>query len=156
MAPNSYDIFEFSRAWVSTAHKMEALEKLPYDFGSGDILNHSEIHTIVAIGRHKELNITGLAEHLGVSKSAISQMIRKLLEKNLVERHRDPENEKEIIPGLTPRGKVAYLGHEQVHAKFDELMLQNIGPISDEEFENLKRFIDAIESTVDALLEKKV
>lgn len=155
MTPNRINIMYLSQTWIRIANKMEALEKSPRDFGTGDLLNRSETDTIRMIGMHEKINITGLAEYLGVSKSAISQMINKLSKKNLVEKYRDPENNKEIFLGLTPRGRIAYLGHEQFHAKFDELMMQNIGPVGDENLENLKRFFEAVEMTVDAFLQKK-
>ena len=156
MVRSSSDILSLTHAWFGTFHKMDTMEKLPYDFGTGDLINRSEIHMIGAIGTHNDINVTDLAELLEVSKSAISQMIRKLSEKDLVEKYRDPENDKEVLLRLTPRGKIAYHGHEQYHARYDAQMLKNIGPLTDEEFDIIKRFIDAVDITADASLEKKI
>lgn len=135
-------------------HKMDGFEKKPRDFGTGDFLNVSEIHTIMAIGDQPGRNITSLAEFFGVSKSAVSQMIRKLSGKNLVERYRDPSNDKEVLLRLTPRGRVAYLGHEQCHAKMDELMDKRFEEFSADEITAIGKFIDIIVNTCDALTGK--
>jgi DNA-binding MarR family transcriptional regulator len=139
---------------MGTTQRMEKLEKYPHDFGSGVLLNFAEIHTIAAIGHHPDINITNLAEHHKISKSAISQMIRKLSEKKLVEKYRDPGNDKEVLLRLTPRGKIAYLGHEHFHAKFDEKMQQNLGDMGVEDFEKVRKFFIAVEKTVDSLTQE--
>jgi DNA-binding MarR family transcriptional regulator len=152
VANNSIKVLALSDHWIGTVNKMEALEKLPGDFGSGDYLNRSEIHTIMAIGMHKEINITDLARCQKISKSATSRMVDKLSENGLVEKYHTPDNDKETLLRLTQRGKIAYLGHEQYHAKFDEQMLNNIGSLSDDEIETIKKFLGAIEATIDVYL----
>ena len=153
MANNSIKVLDLSNLWIVTVNKMETLEKLAGDFGSGDYLNRSEIHTIMVIGIHKEINITDLARRQGISKSATSRMVKNLSENGLVEKYHDPDNDKEILLRLTQRGKIAYLGHEQYHAKLDEKMLNNIGPLSDGEIETVKKFLGAIEATIDATID---
>lgn len=142
------EIFDLFHLWFDTIHKLEMIEKGAHDFGSGDLLSRSEIHTIMAIGRQTGINITNLAEFQGISKSAISQMIRKLSEKNLVQKYRDPHNDKEVLLSLTNRGRIAYLGHEQFHAKFDEKMQEHLGSCTAEDFKKFLGFIEAIQETM--------
>ena len=153
MMVHSTDILKLSESWIRILNKMDEVEKCPKDFGSGDLLHCSEIHTIMAIGRHKEINITNLAGFLGISKSAISQMITRLAGKDLVEKYRDPDNDKEIRLRLTPRGTIAYLGHEQYHAKIYAYMQQKLGPVTEEQFLFLTQFLNAIEETADEFLQ---
>jgi len=143
------DMRKVSEQWIRILNKMDADEKCPKDFGSGDLLHCSEIHTIMMIGKNKDINPTSLSLLLGISRSAISQMISRLVQKNLVEKHRDPDNDKEIFLRLSPRGTIAYLGHEQHHAKIYARMHRNLGDLTDEQFALIIRFLSAMEETID-------
>ena len=128
---------------------MDADGKCPRDFGSGDLLHCSEIHTLMAIGKNPDINLTSLSRLLGISKSAISQMTGRLARKNLVEKHRDPDNDKEVLLHLSPRGTIAFLGHEQHHAKIYERMYRIMGDLTDDQYALITRFLSAIEETID-------
>jgi len=143
------NLLKISETWIRVLNKMDAHEKSPKDFGSGDMLHCSEIHTLMAIGKNPDVNLTNLSRLLGISKSAISQMVSKLAKKDLVEKHRDMENDKEVLLHLTPRGTIAYLGHEQHHAKIYARMHRNIGDLTDDQFALILRFLGAIEETID-------
>jgi DNA-binding MarR family transcriptional regulator len=143
------DLRKLSEAWIRVINKMNANEKCPRDFGSGDLLHCSEIHTIMAIGKNPDINLTTLSRLLGISKSAISQMIGKLSRKNLVEKHRDPDNDKEVLVRLSPRGTIAYFGHEQHHAKTFARMQRQLGDLTGEQYALILRFLSAIEETID-------
>jgi len=143
------DLLKLSEVWIRILNKMDADEKVPKDFGSGDLLHCSEIHTIMAIGKNPGINVTNLSRLLGISRSAISQMMNRLQKKGLVEKHRDPDNDKEILLRLSPKGTIAYLGHEQHHARIYARMHRNLGDLSDEEFSLILRFLSAMEETID-------
>lgn len=155
MASNSDEILRLAYFCFATYSKIEMMEKQPRDFGTGDLLTNSEVTTISAIGSHEAINVTSLARHFGISKSAASQMVRRLVEDGLVEKYHDAKNDKEILLRLTHRGKIAYLGHEHYHAKLDEQMLKNIGPMNDEDIRKLERFNAAIEAAIDAFIQMK-
>jgi DNA-binding MarR family transcriptional regulator len=143
----STDFQKISEAWIRILNRMNVDEKNPKDFGSGDLLHCSEIHSIMAIGRHPDINITNLSRLLGISKSAISQMMTKLERKRLVEKNRDPKNEKEILCRLSPRGTIAYLGHEQHHARIQATLHEKLDDLSNEDFDLILRFCIAVEET---------
>jgi DNA-binding MarR family transcriptional regulator len=75
----------------------------------------AEIHTIVSIGTNKNINITNLAKILGVSKSAVSQTITKLVKKGFVEKHLSPETENEVVLILTEKGQKVFEMHQEQH-----------------------------------------
>ena len=146
------DLLQFSAAWVRLLNKMDAMEKCPRDFGSGDLLHCSEIHTIMVIGKHPGITVTELSSVLGITKSAISQMIARLVKKNLVERTRREGNGKEILLRLTPHGTIAFLGHEQHHAKIFARMQERLGDLTPEQSRFIAGFLEAIEETIDEFL----
>lgn len=143
------DLLKISEVWIRVLNKIDAHEKCPKDFGTGDLLHCSEIHTVMAIGKNPDINLTSLSRLLGISKSAISQMVSKLARKDLVEKHREMENDKEVLLRLSPRGTIAYLGHEQHHAKIYARMHRNIGDLTNGQFALILRFLAAIEETID-------
>lgn len=151
----SSDMIRLSESWIRMLNKMEVIEKCPKDFGSGDLLHCSEIHTLMVIGKTTDINLTELARILGISKSAASQMITRLLKKNLVEKTKSPENSKEIIIRLSAKGRIAFLGHEQYHAKVYARMYQKLGPLSDEQFLFLTRLLQVIEETADEFMQDR-
>ena len=143
------DFLRLSEKWIRIVNKIDANEKSPRDFGTGDLLHCSEIHTVMAIGKNPSANITSLSENLGISKSAISQMVKKLEKKDLVERWHDEGNRKDIRLLLTPRGKIAYLGHAQHHAKIYAGMYRRLGSLKNSEFDLISHFLSAVEETFD-------
>ena len=143
------DILQLSETWIRILNKMDAMEKCPRDFGSGDLLHCSEIHTMMAIGRRPDITVTDLAAALGITKSAISQMITRLAGRNLVEKRKNPGNENEILLRLAPRGTIAYHGHEQYHARIYARMQEKLGDLNPEQFRLIAAFLGAIEETAD-------
>ncbi|MGD0855389.1 MAG: helix-turn-helix domain-containing protein, partial [Dehalococcoidia bacterium] len=61
--------------FVRMMSKYGEMERKPRDYGTGDLLFPSEIHTMDVIGDNPGINITELSEKLGVSKSASSQIV---------------------------------------------------------------------------------
>ena len=62
----------------------------------------SEVHCIEYIGRHADSNVTKLAESFYMTRSAISKITKKFMEKDLIESYQKPDNKKEIYFRLTP------------------------------------------------------
>jgi DNA-binding MarR family transcriptional regulator len=143
---------QLSDAWIRIMTKMATLDGTPRDYGSGDLLHNAEIHTIMQIGRDPGQNITTLAAHEGISKSAISQMVSRLEQKGLVKRYRSPDNAKETLLKLTAVGRIAHLGHEQHHAVIFARMQEKLGDLSPEQVAGLMNFFQAIEETIEEFI----
>lgn len=125
------------------------LEKVPRDYGTGDLLYHSEIHTLHAIGVKPGLNVTQLAALLGVTKGAVSQVISKLSKKGLVDRYKEPENNKQVLLALTQKGQKAYSGHVAYHKRIGDAFFTEIGKVTDEQIEFLRLFFNKFEAFID-------
>jgi len=89
------------------------INKKPKDYGTGDLLYFTEIHTITVVGKNKKINITRLAEIMGVTKGAISQTVKKLVSKNLILKT-NLRNRKEINLSLTEKGRLAFKGQKSM------------------------------------------
>jgi DNA-binding MarR family transcriptional regulator len=135
--------------FVRVVNKFNRFEKAPMDFGVEEMLFPSEIHTIEAIGKNKWINVTQLSETLGITKGAVSQMVNKLVQKQLVKRVKNPRSEKEIFLELTPKGYAAFEGHEKFHREMYLDFLKYADDISHKDLNKFKDIFTKIEHHLD-------
>ena len=107
--------------------KVESLHAPSHDFGTGVPIYRKEIHTLQAIGRHTKINITALAEHMGVTKGAISQIVAKLIKKKMVRKTYAKGNKKEVILELTDLGWIGFHNHEKFHMDIFDIAREYYG-----------------------------
>ena len=93
--------------------KLSAMQQTPREYGTRIPLYGSEIHTIQAIGKSVGINVTQLAEKMGVTKGAVSQMVSRLVEKGMVQKTHPQDNAKEVALGLTELGWIGFRNHER-------------------------------------------
>jgi DNA-binding MarR family transcriptional regulator len=98
--------------FLKILHTFSAIEKKPKDLGTGDLLYVSEIHAISIIGKNPEINLTRLAELSGVTRGAISQIVKRLISKRYIARY-NTRNNKEINLRLSDKGYQISLGITQ-------------------------------------------
>ena len=84
--------------------KMVSMHSSPQDFGAPVPLYRAEIHTIRAIGENPGINVTKLADEMGITKGAVSQTIAKLVRKGLVRKTYAADDAKEVHLELTDLG----------------------------------------------------
>jgi DNA-binding MarR family transcriptional regulator len=90
--------------FLKILHLYSIIGRKPKDYGTGDLLYFTELHTITVVARHDGVNMTQLAEIMGVTKGAISQTIRKLAHKNLILKS-NINNRKEVNLKLSEKGR---------------------------------------------------
>ncbi len=129
-----------------TMNKYIATEKKPLDYGVGCLLYRAEIHTIDAIGGHAQINITGLSNYLGVTKSAVSQMIDKLVKKGMVNKHVLSKSDTEVALSLTDNGKQVYAGHAAHHKEFYHAIDQILATVPEEDIKVFCEIMNKLDS----------
>jgi DNA-binding MarR family transcriptional regulator len=113
--------------FIRILHLYSVLDKKPKDFGTGDLLYVSEIHAIHAIASNPEINLTQLAELSGVTKGAISQMVKRLVSKRYIARYK-VRNKKEVNLRLSDKGFLInqrYEDFEKERFVFAEKLYEN-------------------------------
>jgi DNA-binding MarR family transcriptional regulator len=70
-------------------------------------LHASEIHLMQVVADHPEINATGMAQTLGITKGAVSQTLKRLEQKGAVRKQSDPYNKNELTVTFTELGKEA-------------------------------------------------
>jgi len=106
---------EIIALFIKLSNKYQALEKIPVDYGDGKTLYHSERHMLDAIGDNPAMNVSEFARNIGVTKGAVSQVVKKLEEKQVVRRYKQAENDKEVFIELTNLGKEIYNKHQETN-----------------------------------------
>ena len=134
--------------YLQSLEGFKKLEATPRDFGTGDLLYSSEIHTLQMVSRHAGLNLTELSDKLGVSKSASSKFVRKLIDKKLITKDRVAGNKKEVVFFVTEKGRTAALGHEAFAGETLGAIHQLIEACTEKESALLERFLSQLVAEV--------
>lgn len=113
---------ELSSIFLRVVNRYNEIEKMPYSYGTDTLLHPSETHTIECIGDNPNINVTHLADLLGITKGAVSKRVQKLRLSGLVTKSISPNTENEVIISLTDKGVEIY----QAHAKFSEQLNKSI------------------------------
>ncbi len=117
---SSISAAEISDLFIRVVNRFNEMEKIPYFSGADLLLHLSEVHTIESIGKNEDINVTKLSKLQGVSKAAISQMIRKLVKKGLVQKSISPQTENEVVLRLTKKGKDVFEWHWHYHDRLNQ------------------------------------
>jgi len=134
-------------------NKMVWLNKIKMEEGLEGYTS-SEIHCIDYIGRTMDPNVTKIAESFYMTSGAISKLTKKLAKKGAIESYQKPDNKKEIYFRLTKQGKAAYKIHEELHQEFQERDKVVFEQVTDEQFDNMLRFVEKYSRHLDAEIEK--
>lgn len=82
------------------------------DYGTGEFYTSTEVHLVTRIEENPGITAVKIAEDTCRTKSAVSQMISKLEAKELIYREKDPNNGKQQLLYVTPKGKQLSLCHK--------------------------------------------
>ena len=145
-------IHDFTETFLRIINKFKVLEKIPIDHGTGDLLYASEINTLEIIGKFPGITMTQLAQKRGVTKGAVSQVVAKLVKKQLVTKNQAPDNDKVLPLELTNAGEVAFENHEKFHEKYDSPMIEKLNGMSVEQLDVVTDTFKMLESTIDNYL----
>jgi DNA-binding MarR family transcriptional regulator len=124
--------------------KLGELESIPRDYGTGDPLYSSDIHTVVAVAGQPGCNLTQLASELGVSKPAAYKFTRKLLRMGYLAKTMQADSAKAVSFTLSPKGEKAVQAHQRFTRKvFGPLQAVESG-LSGSDRRVIRVFLDAV------------
>jgi DNA-binding MarR family transcriptional regulator len=136
------EIHTIHERFIRVLKLSEKLEKTPRKFGTDELFTSSEIHLVEIIGQHDEtLSVTDLAGVLNVTKGAVSQTLKKLDKRGLVEKNPDPENSSRSIVSLTTKGKTAFFAHRYWHETKDGGFYDYFDSLSQDKIDFLVEFL---------------
>lgn len=114
----------------------------------------SEVHCIEYIGANVDANVTKLAESFYMTRSAMSKITKKLIEKGYIESYKKPDNKKEIYFRLTEKGNEINKVHTRLHNEFQERDKVVFEEISEEQFKSMFEFIEKYSTHLDSEINK--
>ena len=131
--------------------KSAVLMATPRHFGTEDLLYSSEIHMIDVIGRQPGICVTEIACRLQITKGAVPKMIRKLLQKGMIERYQAKENKKMVLFCLTNKGHIAFQSHMGFHEALDKKIMHKFDKLPEAEARNFQDILQDIENYIDKM-----
>lgn len=118
-----------------------------------DEYGYSETHCIDYIGRLELPNVTKVAEHMRMTRGAISKMTKKLLAKGLIEKYTLETNKKEIYFRLTEQGKLLFEEHAKRHKRWEQRDMEFLSRYSKEEIGTVYKFMQEFNAYLEAQIE---
>ena len=118
------------------------LASSPKSYGTDCRYNRLEIHLIDSVGKQPGINVTELSRKHKITKSAVSQAVKKIESKGLMERYKSPENRKEVLFRLTEQGLTAFRAHDNFHKKVEAPFIQEIEGFTRKEADGVRKLID--------------
>lgn len=83
-----------------------------HDYGTGQLINMVEVHTLTAIEENPGITISQLASMWRRTNSALSQTATKLEKRGFITRVKDPNNARSVQLFATPEGVKLSLAHK--------------------------------------------
>ncbi len=145
---------EIVEVFIRLANKYRSLEKIPVDYGAGHSLYHSERHMIDQIGDNPRMNLTEFARSVGVTKGAISQVVKKLEGKGVIRRYKEIDNDKEVFIELTDLGRDIYEKHKKVNEESIVPLYEELRKYSDDKVYFLLEMFKWFDSFLDLAREQ--
>lgn len=142
----------FMSQFLRIVNKYGQMHNKAMSFGIDVKLLPGEIHTLEAIGRNEGINITGLAQVLGITKGGVSQMVSRLSQKKLLAKTRDPGSDREVRLVLTELGRKAYQGHIDFHAAMYDDFAKDLSHAGAGEINLFREILGKAEKHIDRIL----
>ena len=153
---NHETIYEILTLFIRINKKFDQIENHAIDIGGGIKLYPSELHVIEAIGNNYANNVTKLSVRFGITKGAVSQVVNKLFEKDLVSKERNRDYGKEIILSLTEQGWTAFDIQNEFHKKMAHEFIKYLDTFTPGQIDSFLEIMSKIEDYVETFLRNDV
>ena len=142
---NKKELHKFNNRFNSFALAFEQLKKAQHRNSIDKSITINEVHLIVVIGENQPLNLVKLSELLGVSRSAITQSVRRLIQKNLVFFDFKLNNGKNKYLRLSEKGIEVFKIHKEQQAYIEKSIFSVLNNYSEGELQTVVKLMDDIE-----------
>ena len=130
---NKKELHKFNNRFNSFALAFEQLKKAQHRNSIDKSITINEVHLIDLIGRNQPVNLVKLSEILEVSRSAITQSVRRLTKKDLVSFEFAPDNEKNKYLILSKKGVDVFNIHKEQQEHIEKAIFSVLRNYSDED-----------------------
>lgn len=125
------------------ASSMYMASNFPIDYGTGELYTPVEVHMLKYIADHPGKTVTELSYEWDRTKAAVSQMLKKMEQKELVYKENAKDNLRKQCFYLTPKGERLHQYHLHYDQKIFGETLQMLGGLcTQEEIETCFRVLE--------------
>ncbi|HEY5537606.1 MAG TPA: MarR family transcriptional regulator [Acetobacterium sp.] len=150
------DIASLKKEMMVCANLYQNILILPRTFIVSDgehSLFPSELKALDMIGGFSPINLTQLANKLGISKSAVSKCSGKLLEKGLITKEKSLTNIREVVFMLSETGQSIYYQLENKHSDLFKPITAAIDGFSNQEISELQQLFSNLKASLNEINE---
>lgn len=104
---------------------------------------------IAHLGRAGDVSVTTIADHLKLSGSFVTNEVGKLVSQGLVAKTADPGDRRRVRLSITPAARQRFARLSEVQAEVNDI---HFGPLSRQDFEDLRRIMPALVASTDRAL----
>lgn len=134
----------------SVLTKFALIDRKARDFGVGVPLYPSEIHMVSRLDGRGDVGVTELAEELGITKGAVSQLVSRLVKKGMVTKEPVPGNRSRVLIRVTPLGHRASESHLAFHLQHDGAFLDFLAGLDDATYATVLRVAEEMNHWMEA------
>ena len=109
---------------------------------------YAEMRLVKIIKEQPNIHVKAIAEKLGITKGAVSQMAKKLERKGVLWKEKDEENQSRVFLRLTEKGERLYQVHGAYHRELDDFVKETLAQASEENKQFLLAFLDRLEKHI--------
>ena len=125
---------------------ISSYQTTPRTYGTEELLYQTDVHVMQTIEHNPGMNLNELAEKTFRTKSAMSVLIKSLVEKGLVKRKRDKDDNRRYIISLKEKGKQIHEFHEKLDAHNYRMVLSEMHKREEITIEDLRSTIKVLEA----------
>lgn len=107
-------------------HQLKELEKLPIMIPGVGKVSPSEFHLIEAIGKGQAVTGSDLVLALNMTKGAVSQFVKELLIKEIIQQQSDESDKRLKWLSLTSKGKRIYQEHQKLEGNVTRALVAEL------------------------------
>lgn len=111
-------------------------------------LPDAESRCLRLFGKERYLTAKGIASQMGVVKSRITKIINGLVNRNLIQRHKDPEDSRINLLSLTPQGKKKLY---RINTSLAYANMDILSRVSLEQRDSLLEHLEVLQASMEAV-----
>lgn len=112
-------------------------------------LQSSEMTLLQCLGSHPGKSVTALAGVLQITKGAVSQTLKRLDSKELIQRDEDPTNASRALLSLSLRGRFVLQKHQDRQRVVESSFNRYLSSLSSRDARTINEFLQQYESSLD-------
>ncbi len=133
----------------------QRIEEMPIPVDNQIEVSTREAHTIQAIAENHKMSVTKVAGHFGITKSAASQMVKRLTLKGFLLKRQAAHSNKEFELSLSPLGYRVFKAHEGHHGEDYCKLIQGLEPFSISQIATLSVLLESLGTIMESRISKR-